>query len=87
MSKCQKQLKHLPKSIQVKVVTIIREIAQGTPLSELRAKRLQCCKNNTHVISAPVGNRYRLLIKKIEGALQPYWVGSHEAYNTKITQI
>jgi|GEM_PF-4206123 len=87
MSKCHKQLQRLPKNIQMKAISIIKEIAQGTSPFELGGKRLQCCKKTTYMISAPIGNKYRMLIKKMGDTLQPYWVGSHEAYNTKITQI
>ena len=87
MSKYYKQLQPLPKSIQVKAMSMAKEISLGKSLFELGGKRLQCCKKTTFIISAPIGNKYRMLIKKVGNTLKPYWVGSHAAYNTKITHI
>jgi len=87
MCKFNKQLKRMPMKVKNKALSILEKINLGESSLKLGCKRLRCCGRNRHIISAPIGRGYRVLMLKMENTIQPFWIGTHEAYNTKIAQL
>ncbi|PCI02724.1 MAG: hypothetical protein COB79_01760 [Zetaproteobacteria bacterium] len=85
--KLYKQIQRLPTNIKSKALILLEKINTGESPFKLGGKRLKCSGNNKHIISTPIGRKYRVLMIKIENTIQPYWIGTHESYNTKITQL
>lgn len=83
-----KELSKLPEAIQTLATTNFKRWKED-PRS-VGFKSLQVANNN--VYSAQIGNGHRALAQKTKDkngvtAYLWFWVGSHEAYNTKIKQL
>lgn len=87
MHSFQKQLQRMPNEIKERAIILSNRIKHGESPFELGAKRLRCCKEKFRIISAPIGRRYRLLMLQTDDGIHPCWIGTHESYNKRISNL
>ena len=76
-------LGHLPKEVAERALQVVEQLERGTPHMELQGKRLSRM-GQRHVVSVPIGQRYRLICKDRGGACVPVEVITHETYNNRL---
>lgn len=69
----------LPPKVARTAQRILKRIATGMPYWQLGGKRLDLDRT---LVSIPIGRRYRLLCRVVEGQLTPLRILSHEQYNS-----
>lgn len=74
----------LPKPIAEKAIQIMTALKNGKPYMEFRGKRL-LAMGKRHVISVPIGQRYRLICRKKTEGLRYLEVITHEKYNNRLS--
>lgn len=71
-------LRRLPTNVVLKAREVLARLAAGAPYMGLGGKRWE---SDRHVVTIPVGRRFRLVMRDEAGQLRPLQVVSHEAYN------
>jgi len=75
-------LRRLPdRELVLKVREVLEAIARGEDYTRFHGKRLGV---DRRLISVPIGQRYRLLLRDDGGALRPLSCLTHEEYNTSL---
>jgi hypothetical protein len=87
MNSFQKQFRKMPHEIQQGACEVMGKIHEGESPRSLGCKYIKRCKSSTRLITAPLGTRYRLLLSHAGRDLVPLWIGSHEAYNKRLSQL
>ena len=77
-------LAHLPKHVAEKALEVMENLQKGKTYQELNGKRLVTMRQR-HVISVPIGRRYRLICDDESGPLKYIEVISHEEYNNRLS--
>lgn len=67
-----------PLHVLRKTVRIVKQLERGEAYWRLRGKRMHYDRT---LISIPVGHRWRLLARDVQGEVIPVCLLSHEAYN------
>ncbi|PIR83885.1 hypothetical protein COU18_01880 [Candidatus Kaiserbacteria bacterium CG10_big_fil_rev_8_21_14_0_10_51_14] len=75
---------HLPKEIAEKTLQIIAELKDGKPYLDFKGKRM-VVMGQRDVISIPIGKRYRLICRDLDGVFEYVEVITHETYNNRLT--
>lgn len=74
----------LPKAVARKARRILRAMDDGTPYTALHGKRL-AAMGQRHIISIPLGRRWRLICNATATGIHPIEAISHETYNNRLS--
>ncbi|WP_221066712.1 DUF7682 family zinc-binding protein [Methylomagnum ishizawai] len=77
-------LDDLPPEIAEKTLEMIAALQQGASYMDFMGKRMKNM-GQRHVISIPIGRRYRLICKEDNGQLEFIEAISHEEYNNRLS--
>ena len=74
----------LPPAVATRAFDIITELKAGAPYRSFKGKRMVTI-GQREIISVPVGRRYRLVCREVDGLLEFLEIISHEEYNNRLS--
>jgi len=78
MKSFEKSLKRKPRDVVNRARKIVERIRDGAKAHEVGAKRMNHARDR---LSVAIGRSWRLVLREVDGVLEPLALMSHETYN------